>query len=332
MSKLQIMKGDAYCEKRLRKWLQEDGRVVVQTKRDEIRCLVEIHVSHEETDDPEFRVTYTSASGKPLYNLGGFDAVWWDFYKRTGKTKIDTGISVNESFDLTRRTVMAKTKPYDLTGVTESILYDGREPDPDNPGKKRDKLHFAGTLVGIFYLYDIVDHYGTYEDRRRAMARYAKEFYWFLGTPETFVVAAGDSDTVIAESEIVRAVQEIAGLFEGATGAGFEGLMVKRYYYSWEPKRCPDAWMKLKPSGEVDVKIIGWTEGKDGFAGMVGSLLGEAEDGSLVSFSGFNLELREELTADVKSFYGRWAEVRYMQRDSKGGYRHPAFYRWHPDK
>lgn len=75
MSKLQIMKGDAYCEKRLRKWLQEDGRVVVQTKRDEIRCLVEIHVSHEETDDPEFRVTYTSASGKPLYNLGGFDAV-----------------------------------------------------------------------------------------------------------------------------------------------------------------------------------------------------------------------------------------------------------------
>lgn len=327
MSKLQVMKGGAYCEKRLRKWLQEDGKVVVQTKRDEIRCLVEIMY-----DAMGPYVTYTSASGKPLYNLDGFDAVWIDFAKRTGRRAIDTGISVNESFDLTRRTVMAKTKSYDLTGVNESTLYDGREPDPDNPGKKRDKVHFSGKLVGIFYLYDIVDHYGTYEDRRRDMARYAKEFYWFLGTPETFIVEAGNSDTVIAESEIDRAVREVEGLFIGAAGVGFEGLMVKRYYYFWEPKRCPDSWMKLKPEEEVDVKIIGYTAGTDGFGGMVGSIVGRAEDGSEVSFSGFTLELRRELTANGESYLGRWVEVRYMQRDSLGGYRHPRFYRFHPDK
>lgn len=329
MSKLKVHKGIPYEEKRLRQWLQEDGKVVIQTKRDEIRCLVEVHAAHEFTDDVEYRVTYTSASGKPLYNLGGFDAVWVDFYKRTGKRRIDTGISINDSFDLTRRTVMAKTKPYDLTGRNVERLYDGREQDPnfpDNPKKKRDKLHFEGTLTGVFWLYDVIDHYGTYADRRQAMARYAKEFYWFLANPETFVVTADSSN-----ESIDQAVAQVEEHFEQATGHEFEGLMVKRFYHFWEPRRTNN-WMKLKPSGEVDVRIIGWVPGKDGFEGMVGSLIGEAEDGSTVSFSGFTLELRKELTKDVEAFYGRWAEVRFMQRDSKGGYRHPAFYRWHPDK
>lgn len=319
MSKLQMMKGIPFEEKRLRQWLYEDGKVVVQTKRDEIRCLVEI--VHLDSTEPPF-VTYTSASGKPLYNLSGFDAAWIDFAKSTGKCKIDTGISINESFDLTRRTVMAKTKPYDLTGRTEQVIAGD---------KKKDPPHFVGKLTGVFWLYDVVDHAGTYADRRQAMARYSNEFYWFLACPETFVIEAGNSDTVIPQVNIDRAVAEVIELFEEATGRGFEGLMVKRFYYFWEPRRTTH-WMKLKPSGEVDARIVGWVPGKDGFEGMVGSLIGEAEDGSQVSFSGFTMELRKELTEDVESYYGRWAEVRFMQRDSKGGYRHPAFYRWHPDK
>lgn len=37
---LAVMKGVAFTEKRLLQWLKEDGKVVVQTKRDEIRCTV----------------------------------------------------------------------------------------------------------------------------------------------------------------------------------------------------------------------------------------------------------------------------------------------------
>lgn len=318
MSKLQVMKGIPYEEKRLRQWFQEDGKVVVQTKRDEIRCMVEI--KYDDTSGPY--VTYTSASGKPLYNLSGFDEVWIDFAKSTGKRSIDTGISINDSFDLTRRTVMAKTKPYELTGRTEQVIAGE---------KKKDPPHFVGKLTGVFWMYDIIDHYGTYADRRVSMAQYALIYPEFLECPETFVIEAGNSDTVIPKGEIDLAVAEVESHFQHALDCKHEGLMIKRFYHFWEPRRTQH-WMKLKPSGEVDVRIIGWVPGKDGFEGMVGSLIGEAEDGSTVSFSGFTLELRKELTKDVESFYGRWAEVRFMQRDSKGGYRHPAFYRWHPDK
>lgn len=326
MSDLQVMKGVAYTEKRLMEWLQEDGKVVVQTKRDEIRCIVEIHGRwSDEHSRFETHVTYTSASGKPLYNLECYDQDWMDFYKRTGKKRIDTGVAVNDSFDLTRRTVTASKKQYHLKGACDETIYEGREPDPGRPGKFRNKVYYQGPLKAVFWLYDIIDHAGTYADRRIHMAKYAKEYYWMLGCPETFIVEVQWGDS------LTDAVAEVNSLFESATGAGHEGLMVKRFYYFWEPRRTTH-WMKMKPKGEVDVRIVGWVPGKDGFEGMVGSLIGEAEDGSTVSFSGFTLELRKELTKDVESFYGRWAEVRFMQRDSKGGYRHPAFYRWHPDK
>lgn len=177
MGDLKVHKGIPYEEKRLRQWLEEDGKVVIQTKRDEIRCVVEIVPCEEVNHQHEagvchpsgLAVRYTSASGKPLYNLGCFDKHWLDFSARTGRRKIDCGVAINDSFDLTRRTVMAKTKQYDLSGLSVVTLFDGKEPDPANLKKKRDKVHYVGNLRAMFWLYDIIDHYGTYEDRRRAI-------------------------------------------------------------------------------------------------------------------------------------------------------------------
>lgn len=324
MSKLAVHKGIPYEEKRLRQWLEEDGKVVLQVKRDEIRCVVEIH---EVWDDAQENittraVTYTSASGKPLYNLGCFDKHWLDFSKRTGHRKIDCGVSINDSFDLTRRTVMAKTKQYDLSGNTANTIAGE---------KKKDPPHYVGPLQAMFWLYDIIDHYGTYEDRRRAMAKYALDFPEFLVCPETFVIESGNSDTVIPKCEIDRAVAEVESHFQQALDCKHEGLMIKRFYHFWEPRRTTN-WMKMKPEAEVDVRITGFIPGKGEFAGLVGSLTAEAEDGSTVDFSGFTLELRRAISADFESYLGRWCEVQYMQRDAQGGYRHPRFFRFHPDK
>lgn len=317
MAKLSVHKGIPYEEKRLRQWLEEDGKVVLQVKRDEIRCVVEIHeIWVEETREfVNTHVTYTSASGKPLYNLGHFDKHWLDFAKRTGKRRIDTGVSVNDSFDLTRRTVMASKKVYDLSGNTVNTIAGE---------KKKDPPHYVGPLRAMFWLYDIIDHYGTYEDRRRDMAKYALDFPEFLACPETFVI-------YVPKWNITEAVQVVEEHFQQALDCKHEGLMVKRFYHSWEPRRTTN-WMKLKPEAEVDVEIIGYVEGKGEFAGLVGSLTGRAEDGSTVDFSGFTLELRRAISADFESYLGRWCEVQYMQRDAQGGYRHPRFFRFHPDK
>lgn len=317
MSKLAVHKGIPYEEKRLRQWLEEDGKVVLQVKRDEIRCVVEVVECWDETGDhmDGHLVTYTSASGKPLYNLHHFDSQWIDFYLRTGKAKIDCGVAVNDSFDLTRRTVMAKTKKYDLSGNTANTIAGE---------KKKDPPHYVGPLQAMFWLYDIIDHYGTYEDRRRIMAQYALDFPAFLVCPETFVIYTPKWD-------IDTAVQEVESHFQQALELHHEGLMIKRFYHSWEPRRTTN-WMKMKPEAEVDVEIIGYVEGKGEFSGLVGSLIGRAADGSTVDFSGFTLELRRAISADFESYRGRWCEVRYMQRDAQGGYRHPRFFRFHPDK
>ena len=317
MSKLAVHKGIPYEEKRLRQWLEEDGKVVIQIKRDEIRCVVEIHEIWDDAQEniTARAVTYTSASGKPLYNLGCFDKHWLDFSARTGKRKIDCGVAINDSFDLTRRTVMAKTKQYDLSGNTVNTIAGE---------KKKDPPHHVGPLRAVFWLYDIIDHYGTYEDRRRSMAQYARDFPDFLACPETFVIGncGGNIDV---------AVQVVEEHFQQALDCQHEGLMVKRFYHSWEPRRTTN-WMKLKPEAEVDVRITGFIPGKGEFDGLVGSLTGEAEDGSTVDFSGFTLDLRRTISENFESFLGRWCEVRYMQRDAKGGYRHPRFFRFHPDK
>lgn len=318
MSKLAVHKGIPYEEKRLRQWLEEDDKVVIQVKRDEIRCVVEVHYDPNVQSDPW--VTYTSASGKPLYNLSYFDRHWMEFYRRTGRTKIDCGVSVNGSFDLTRRTVRASKKQYDLSGMTVQTIAGE---------KKKDPPHFVGNLRAMFWLYDIIDHYGTYEDRRRAMAQYALDFPNFLECPETFVIYLDRQYS--KDHAIDVAVQDVESHFQQALDLEHEGLMIKRFYHFWEPRRTTN-WMKMKPEKEVDVEIIGFTPGEDGFEGMVGSLIGRAEDGSTVSFSGFTLELRRELTANFEAYRGRWAELKYMQRDSQGGYRHPRFFRWHADK
>ncbi|QGF20957.1 ATP dependent DNA ligase [Pectobacterium phage MA13] len=322
MSSLTVMKGVKFTDKRLMQWLQEDGAVVVQTKRDEFRCKVRV------MDDGDGQyVTFTSASGKRIYNLQCFTAMWIEIARVTGQTVFDTGCMVQDSFDLTRRTLRASKKEYDLTGNTEHLIEEKekRTEMPDGTVLVTPGFYYKGPLKARFWFYDLPDSPEMYDDRRAMMASYHRNFPEFTGVPETEVIRVEWGDS------LVSAVAQVNEIFQAMLAQGHEGAMVKRLEYKYKVGRSTD-WMKMKPEEEVDVKINGFTEGEDGFAGLVGSLLGEAEDGSTVSFSGFTLELRHELTANFESYRGRWAEVKFMQRDSQGGYRHPRFYRWHPDK
>lgn len=301
MATLTVMKGVVFTQKRLLQWLKEDGKVVVQTKRDEIRCVAKV----EDTG-----VTYTSASGKPLYNIHqAFSNLFTMLFEMTGLTKFDMGVSVSNSFDLTKRVVRASKKQYDCRGQIEYEFWDGTEKNP---------IHvYTGPLTMEFWLYDLPElGWKPYEERRKMMAELCRMAGNSLFCPET---------------EVVTSEKDVYQIHDMLIGLGHEGTMVKRFDHRYTEGRTVD-WMKLKPEDEVDVEIIGYTPGENGFEGMVGSLVGRAEDGSEVSFSGFTLELRRELTSNFEAYRGRWAEVRYMQRDSQGGYRHPRFYRWHPDK
>lgn len=319
MSKLSVMKGCKFTAKRLRQWLEEDGVVVLQTKRDEFRCVVEVDLAMS-------TVTYTSASGKPLYNLNGFDADMLEAAYTFGISKFDCGCMVNDSFELTRRTLRASKKVYDLTGDTLCIVTEKekRKNLPDGSVEMTPGFYFAGGLHARFWLYDLPTRPFSYVERRAEMANIAREFPSCFSCPETEVILARDGD-------IDAAVAKVYEVNAAMVQAGHEGTMVKRFDYVYS-EGYGVSWMKMKPCEEVDVQVVDFVPGKDSFEGMVGSLVGRTLEGEFVTFSGFDMTMRQELTDDFDKFKGQWAEVRYMQRDSKGGFRHPQFFRWHPDK
>lgn len=302
MSKLKVMKGDNFTEKRAEKWLKEDGSVIVQVKRDEFRCMVQV------SNGPVPSVSYTSASGKPLYNLQCFDKMMVEMAHWYGTFRFDMGVCINDSFDLTRRTVRASTKPYDLTGLTEQVI----------AGKtKKAPPHYGGPLKARFWFYDLPDVDQHYKHRRMDMSTLHINFPYYTGVPET---------------EELYTLAEVQAWFSGAREAGHEGIMVKRVNHKWEPKRCPDSWMKLKPNDEVDGRIIGKTEGKGKFFGLIGSLICEAEDGSQFTISGMTDAERVDFTENFEQYLGQWVTATYMERDTQGGYRHPQFNRMHEEK
>lgn len=315
MSKLKVMKGDSYTEKRLRKWLKEDGAVVLQIKRDEFRCVVDVNwqAKHEPS------VAFTSASGKPLYNLDCFSALFIEMSHFYGTNRFDMGVCINDSFDLTRRTVRASTKPYDLTGQTVQTI----------AGKtKKAEPHYVGTLKAVFWFYDLPEVERAYITRRGDMGILQLNFPDYTAVPETEIVSVRQD---VADG-IEYAVKQVQEVFATARELGHEGLMVKRYDHTWEPKRCPDSWMKLKPSDEIDGFIIGKTEGKGKFYGLIGSLICEAEDGSTFTISGMTDVERLDFTENFDSYLGQWVTATYMERDTQGGYRHPQFNRMHEEK
>ncbi|UQT03818.1 DNA ligase [Serratia phage vB_SmaP-Kaonashi] len=297
MSKLNVMKGVKYTLKRLRQWLKEDGKVILQTKRDEIRCMVKVSPSTG-------IVTYTSAQGKPLHNLSCFDKMWNHIALVTDLTEFDTGICVNDSFELTKRTVRASKKQYDLSGGEIHTIQD-----------KKTGFYFSGTLTGVFYLYDLPTYRAEYSKRRKLMAELMHR-NGSLAVPETYVATTEE---------------EVDSHYAAMVAAGFEGSMVKRWDFEYVYGRTI-AWMKLKPEEERDGEITGFTQGKGEFEGLIGSVEIRFADGSTTSCSGFSLALRRDFTESPERYIGRIVEVRFMERDSQGGYRHPRFYRFHPDK
>lgn len=303
MVALKVMKGAAYTEKRAEKWLKEDGSVIVQVKRDEFRCMVEV------SNGPVPSVSYTSASGGELYNLSYFDNLFVDMAYWYGTFRFDMGVCINDSFDLTRRTLRASTKPYDLSGLTLQTIAGKR---------KKDAPHYVGLLKARFWFYDLPDVDRSYSSRRMDMATLALNF------PATCLA--------IPETEELYTIAEINAWFAEARLAGHEGIMVKRTNHKWEPSRRPDSWMKLKPNDEVDGRIVGFVPGKGKFAGLIGSLICEAEDGSRFTISGMTDAERHDFTEAGEGILGVWVVATYMERDTQGGYRHPQFYRIHEEK
>ena len=118
---------------------------------------------------------------------------------------------------------------------------------------------------------------------------------------------------------------------------GYEGSMIKRLDAPYGSGKRGHGWFKIKATHTIDVVLMGYKPGENGFAGMVGALIfGQHDkDGKLVErgrASGrISMKLRKDITDHQDEYLGRVFEIAHMGR-MKDGLRHPVFLRWRDDK
>lgn len=309
---LKVMKGVSFSEERLQKWLDEDGVVHVQPKRDEIRCVVNVVLYRDTYDDTQrpYYVTFTSASGKQLYNLDVHSQTFIDLYHAFGVSTFDCGVLINDSFDVTKRVVRSSKEHYNTNGEVYEMLWD-KKPTKNKAGI----LFYASNLTADFWLYDLPLIDKPWASRLRIMMDMAhKVDRVFL--PDTR--SAWDS-------------KQVHQLYDSYIEEGLEGIMIKRRNFQYKYGRSTD-WQKMKPVEEKDGVIVGFTEGQGKYAGLIGSVKVDFGDGTFTFVSGMDDSTRKNISEYPQNYLGEVLRVPYMMRDSQGGYRHPRWGGLHEDK
>lgn len=100
---------------------------------------------------------------------------------------------------------------------------------------------------------------------------------------------------------------EIERMLKEITAQGGEGLMLRKPSSTYQTKRTKNL-LKVKPVKFGIGKVIGWTEGKGKYNGLIGALIVDWE-GKIFKLSGMDDSKRESL----KSFKGM---VRFKYRDT----------------
>jgi ATP-dependent DNA ligase len=123
---------------------------------------------------------------------------------------------------------------------------------------------------------------------------------------------------------------------------GFEGMIVKRLDAPYaSDKREGAGWRKAKPTTTIEAVVMGFTEGKNGFKGMVGAVVfgQHDEQGNLIErgkCSGMDMRTRLDMTHHPEKWEGKVIELKHEgvnigQTDS-GRFRFPRFKRVRPDR
>jgi ATP-dependent DNA ligase len=125
--------------------------------------------------------------------------------------------------------------------------------------------------------------------------------------------------------------------FDALLAQSFEGMMIKDRRARYAPGKRGCGLTKVKLEQEMDAIITGFTEGKNGFAGMVGAMTFAAYDaeGNLQEIgkcSGMTLDTRIDMTKNPAKYLGKVAEITYLERHPSGGFRNPNFKRLRTDK
>lgn len=111
-----------------------------------------------------------------------------------------------------------------------------------------------------------------------------------------------------------------------------EGVVLKNPEALWVPDTRPtQTWYKVKKFETADAVIVGYDDGKGKYAGQVGAIVFQLQDGRVGRCSGMDDATRLMLSHSRDKFLGMWIEVRFFGLTA-GTPRHPQFVRFRTDR
>lgn len=121
-------------------------------------------------------------------------------------------------------------------------------------------------------------------------------------------------------------------IHEAWLGAGFEGSVAKRKDSTYRPGQR--GWAKVKPQTTDEAVVIGFEQGKNGWADGLGAFqLRMLESGVETTCAIPTDQMRKEVTADPDAYRDKTIEIRHHGlMNGSGKPRHPIFHRWRPDR
>lgn len=218
-----------------------------------------------------------------------------------------------------------------LSALPENTWLDGEicALDPDGLpewGKVQSKMGSnAGDPTGslTYVVFDALTYGGLdirplpMADRRTALA----------------TILAGVSDTRVTLSAQRPATHSY---HDALVEEGHEGTIVKDPTASYASGKRGHGWTKFKANDEMDVVIMGFKDGENSFAGMIGAIeFGQFKDGVLTyrgRCSGMDMKMRKALSNDRPGHMGKVISLAYMGIMPSGSPRHPQYKRFRTDK
>lgn len=116
----------------------------------------------------------------------------------------------------------------------------------------------------IFKAFDLPTHNGRFSERALVLTQWAE--------------AGGRAHIQAVEHFKLNSKLQVEQFLNELVAQGGEGLMLNRENALYQSART-DALLKLKPSWDDEAKVIGYTEGKGKYLGMVGALIVQRSDG-----------------------------------------------------
>ena len=201
---------------------------------------------------------------------------------------------------------------FDMSWVTDDVdkpIFDGEIMTLGHAGS-RDFNRTSGAINGKYtnksdlhyYIYDIVDDKLRYSERKEILDYYAKQ-----GTGEQCsILPVLDYVPVYLNTDYNWKLDE---WLDKITDKGGEGIMLRDPNAYYQHKRT-DALLKYKKLQTMDLRIVGWNEGKGKYEGAIGSFICENDEKTIrVNVAGISDAIR---WSDPDWWIGKIIEVAYF--------------------